>query len=92
MDFTANRDSEYKTALGDNATSAFNHEVYYKSTGLAGSAGSIPPFVNYNSGGNSVLGFITTANATTYRDFKTFVGYDTLLWNVSTGGTEKPRI
>jgi hypothetical protein len=91
MDFTVNRDTEYKAALGDDASSSYNHEIFYKTTGLAGSGGSIPPFVNYDSTGNSTLGFVTTANAGTYRDFKTFVGYDTLLWNVSTGGTEKPR-
>lgn len=88
MDPTStSRGVEFKAALGDVATSAFNHApvsaVYSE---------AIPPFANEPNGANADIGFYSTAHMATFRDFKTFVGYDTGLWFLSgSGTTEKPR-
>ena len=89
MDQTlATRDPEYKLALGDDVLSAYNHDITYGSGG-AGSQGSIPAFTNFDNGGNADLGMVATANNTGFRDFKTFVGYDEILYK--TPVAEAPR-
>jgi len=90
MDITKDRDSEYKTALNYNALSGRNHNILYRD-----SIKTIPAFSNYNTSGNSNIGFLTTPNENTHRDFKTFVSFETELWAVgsdpATATQEIPR-
>lgn len=90
LDVKRDRDAEYNVALNYNAASAYNHELAYKNPAPS-TVGAIPPFANYNSSGNSDLGFLLTPNETTYRDFKTFVSYGTPLWFVTASSKESPR-
>lgn len=88
MDPTStSREAEFKLALGDFATSSYNHNPSSATYSQA-----IPPFANEPNGSNADIGFYSTAHASTFRDFKTFVGYDTGLWFLDSSTTvEKPR-
>jgi len=99
LDIHKDRDTEYNAYLEPVTNSVSNHQLNYRQVNyVTGDAffGDVPPFANYDNNGNSTYGVITTTNETgttpsSYRDFKTFVSYDTELFYVDGTLKDKPR-
>jgi len=70
------RDADFAVMTAHHSASdiVYNHPIAYVANSAVGDM--IPAFANFDDGGNSTIGAMTTANVGTFRDFKTFVGLD----------------
>ena len=77
MDTTSARTADFRVMENYNSNSNYHHNLGITISDM------IPKFSNFNYSGNTNIGALNTPLETTYRDFKTFVGLDTNLYDGS---------
>ena len=79
MDPTSARTADFRVMENYDSNSIVNHNL----ASILANTDIIPKFSNFNYSGNTNVGALNTPLETTYRDFKTFVGLDTDLYDGS---------